>query len=150
LVGLEMTRQDLKEGRCDNKSPWQLLEAAVQGDESAAVLWREYEQATKGKRCVVWSKGLKELLGVGEELSDEQIAGEGDGGADEGVELVPVSREEYRAVVRVGATARVLDVAENEGADAVRRLLALLLAGQPGELCPAPVWSDRGQVWRPN
>jgi hypothetical protein len=151
-VGDEMTRLDMKQGRHGSRSPWQLLEAGWTGDDLARALWQEYEQATKGRRCVVWSSGLKERLGVGAEVPDEQLAtDDGAGAGQQLVARVPVTVAEFYAVRQVkGGFARALDVAENNGPDALRLMLALALAGQPGDLRPAPVWSDTGEVWRPN
>lgn len=35
---------------------------------------REYYQATKGSRALVWSRGLRDMCGLGQELTDEEIA----------------------------------------------------------------------------
>ncbi len=145
-VGLEMTRTDLKVGRAGSRSAWQIAADAAAGDEVAAALWQEYEEATKGRRVVVWSRGLRARLGVGDEVPDEEIAAVGEVVP---VEVVPVSEVEYRAVVRARATARVLDVAETEGAAGVRRLLAALVGAEPGARAAPPVWMERARLWAP-
>jgi len=55
-------------------SPFELAEAAAGGDQGALLLWREYLAAMRGKRRIVWSRGLRGLLGLGDELSDEAAA----------------------------------------------------------------------------
>lgn len=37
-------------------------------------LAREYYKATKGRKALVWSRGLRDMCGLGEELSDEEVA----------------------------------------------------------------------------
>ncbi|WCO65023.1 hypothetical protein PO878_10985 [Iamia majanohamensis] len=41
-------------------------------------LWWEYERATKRRRAMAWSKGLRALLAEVEEVIDEDIVHEGD------------------------------------------------------------------------
>ena len=65
-VGAEMTRGDLKDGRETSLIPFQLLD---QGDSKH---WIEYVRATKGRRIITWSKGLKDRYSV-EERDDEEI-----------------------------------------------------------------------------
>jgi hypothetical protein len=75
-VGLEMARGDLKQGRTGHRTPEQLLVDAVETGEVVDVrLWLEYEQASKGRRMLTWSRGLRaELLGDEEGESDEELA----------------------------------------------------------------------------
>lgn len=37
-------------------------------------LAREYYRSTKGRKALVWSRGLRDMCGLGEELSDEEVA----------------------------------------------------------------------------
>lgn len=72
-AGLELARADLKKG--SGITPDQLLELAHTGEKKWVQLWAEYEAATKGRRFIVWSRGLRDLLGINEpELSDEDAA----------------------------------------------------------------------------
>ena len=61
----------IKSGRAGHFSPFQLL-AECRKREDYKRLWREFYSVTRGKRALVWSRGLKALLGVSER-SDEQI-----------------------------------------------------------------------------
>lgn len=65
-VSAELTRGDLKDGRESSLIPFQLL------DLGKTELWIEYVQATKGRRIITWSKGLKARYAV-EERDDEEI-----------------------------------------------------------------------------
>ena len=77
-IGLEFTRSQSKRVRValGTAPVWALLDDARVGDLDALALWREYEQASKGRRQLTWSRGLRELLGLRAEKSDEEIAEE--------------------------------------------------------------------------
>lgn len=115
-VGNEMTRADLKTGRKGHRTPFQVLEDFRQhGDGADLAVWREYEQATRARQQLTWSKGLRKLLGgladIGEERSDEELAAEEVGGED--VTVIPLGG--WRKIVAVpGLAARLLDAAERD------------------------------------
>jgi hypothetical protein len=46
----------------------------VQGQEYARRLYAEFERGMKGRRTIAWSQGMREALGLGAELTDEQLA----------------------------------------------------------------------------
>jgi hypothetical protein len=55
--------------------PMQLVEWAAKGDGEAAVLFREYAEAFKGRSMLQWSPGLKAALGVDDDTrTDEELA----------------------------------------------------------------------------
>lgn len=72
-IGLELARADLKDR---SLSPWSMLEEfATMGDYDALLRWQEYERATRGKKRIVWSNGLRDrLLGSAPEVEDEELA----------------------------------------------------------------------------
>jgi hypothetical protein len=55
-------------------TPWQLLDFADHGDRQAGELFREYALTYHGRRQLHWSNGLREALGMGKELTDEEVA----------------------------------------------------------------------------
>lgn len=120
-VGLEMARGDLKRGRKTSRTPFDLLEAAAHGDRQAMVLWHQYEEATKGRRALTWSHGMKRRLGLSE-VTDEDIAG----AAVPGEVVAEFSEREWALVVRYEARARVLTAAEDRGAAGVWQVVAAL------------------------
>ena len=69
-AGLELARGDLKRG---GVTADQLLELASTGQSCWVELWAEYERATKGRRFIVWSRGLRAEVGV-DGISDEEAA----------------------------------------------------------------------------
>lgn len=108
-VGLEMARGDLKRGRLDRLTPFDLLEAAGDGEAWAVKAWQEYERATKGRRCIEWSRGLREHLGLDQEKSDEDIAAE-DTTSEETL-VATVSAEDWALICRHGLDFDVLEQA---------------------------------------
>jgi hypothetical protein len=127
-IHLEMARGDLKRGRRHSRTPFELLEAAAAGDARAHALWREYEDATKGRRCMTWSTGLRDRF-----AEDDGALAVPDGEA-----VAALSRDEYALVVEHGQTAVVLDVAER----------AREAGGDPGAAVYAAVRAlVRRQAW---
>lgn len=123
-VAEEMTKLHTKSGRSESRTPWQLLEAAQVVDiedphQRAAArrdraLWREYAKAMKGARQLVWSDGLRALVGLKEEVSDEEVAA----ALPEQPERVRLlSPLEWRALRVVGSLAVALDHAEDGRGD---------------------------------
>lgn len=74
-LGLELARGDLKDARSSSIVPFQLLDPGVRDytPERRAELWVEYVAATKGRRMLTWSVGLRAALGQEVEKTDEQI-----------------------------------------------------------------------------
>jgi hypothetical protein len=56
-------------------TPFQLLVFALHGDRQAGALYREYAAAMKGKRQLVWSRGLKGHFGIADATDEELSAG---------------------------------------------------------------------------
>jgi hypothetical protein len=121
-VRFELTRPDLKTGRYASRNPFQILACAAlgtfdreTGERTDLGLWREYEQATHGRRAITFSRGLKARYGV-EEKTDEEINNEPVGG-DEVTELTV---QEYAAVSTLpGGIGGLLRAAEVGGAFSV-------------------------------
>ncbi|MBW5466236.1 rolling circle replication protein, Rep63 protein, partial [Pseudomonas aeruginosa] len=57
--------------------PWDFLRAILErseGWEQSAHLFRTYAAAFKSQRQLYWSNGLRALLALGEEATDEEVA----------------------------------------------------------------------------
>lgn len=72
-AGEELALADRKLGRGSSRNPWQLLRDAAADDEQAGRLWLAFAAAFRGVRLMVWSRGLRDLLGVGQEIDDDAI-----------------------------------------------------------------------------
>lgn len=137
LAALEVARGDLKDGRgAGSRTPFGLLRSLVghelvgdDGQRFAAVdaddlaLWSEWEQASKGRRQLTWSQGLRQLVGlVPDERSDEEIAADEHGGAD--VLRIPCGSSGWSALWRrPGGRWQLLRELEDSGLVAAVRLL---------------------------
>jgi hypothetical protein len=121
-VGNEVARGDLKQGRNGHRTPQEILEAfRWTGDIEDLALWHEYEKATKGHQRITWSKGLRKILAVEDERTDEEIAAEEVGG-DVVALLEPGIWWQITEIP--GLPAHLLDEAERGGLPAVKATLA--------------------------
>ncbi len=102
--------------------PFALLERLEQTGEAELLrLWHEWESASKGKRQIGWSRGLRERYGV-DVVEDQAIVDEAIGTEDD--DWVAWTRTGWRELVRHPARlAQLLEVAEAAGIDAVTGLL---------------------------
>lgn len=121
-VGKEMTRGDLKKGRKNGRTPFELAESAVAGCVPELPLWWEYERATKGKAAITMTPALRARYAV-EDLDDEDLAK----AVEDGEALGTVSAAEYGLLVRHGCETFLLDLAVEDGWSAVHRLLVSLV-----------------------
>lgn len=73
----ELTKAPVKKAHKDGRTAFQLLADSMMGDKAAGKLFREYARCFKGKKQLVWSKGLRALLGLtDQEMTDAEIAAE--------------------------------------------------------------------------
>jgi Replication protein len=122
-LGLELTHSQSKVARRANATvpPWQLLTDVLDdGDADALDLWTEWEVGSKGRRQLNWSRGLRELLGLNAEKSDEDIAAETVG--DEDLVLIPGEEWDGHILRRPHLIPKILDAAER-GPAQLRRFL---------------------------
>lgn len=123
-AAMEVARPEAKTGRQGRRTPWELLEGAVDGWQRERELWGRYAAATKGRHRVQWSRGLRERLGV-QVRTDEELAND-DGDADETEDL-----DDDETALLVWAdevTPHVLEAAERDGPAGAHAFLAMLLA----------------------
>ena len=116
-VGWEITSTQTKSGiRAKGATPWDLLRRVQRdGDADALDLWHHWERGSRGKRALTWSRGLRRQLGLDAETSDEDIAAEAIGTADD-VGLVVTDWTPVREDPRLGG--RLLSVVATAGWDA--------------------------------
>ena len=50
------------------------VDGVIDGDPHETRLWHEFERASRGRRQMTWSKGLRDLLGLNDERTDESVA----------------------------------------------------------------------------
>lgn len=121
----EIAKANAKAGRGGSRSPWQLLdcyldeEAKPQHQKRAGALFQEYAEATKGRRQLAWSRGLKKLFAVSE-MSDEELCAQVE---EEAVLIAAISLADWRIIRRHNLQAHVLNAAQH-GSEAVNVLVA--------------------------
>jgi hypothetical protein len=116
-----------KTAKRGNRTPFQILADAVAlGDADDLDLWREWEQASQGRRQHTWSRGIRKQLRLADvESTDEEVA-EADDLA--GVVLAVIAPEAWRTGWRF-RSAELLEAAE---ADDTGECLRVLLGEPPG------------------
>ena len=122
-VGAELARSDVKQGRGQSIVPFELLDRPVDEDGSdawARRLWVEYVTATKGRRAITWSRGLKDRFEL-EELTDDEIIEDTESAPVRWIAYGPA----YDSVRRRSPVllARVLDAAEADDWITVEKIL---------------------------
>lgn len=76
-AGWEVAGGSGKKAGRGNRTPFQILADVVAvGDADDLAIWWEWEEASSGRRQLTWSAGLRELLALGEEATDEELAEE--------------------------------------------------------------------------
>ena len=118
----ELTLSNKKVGRHGGRSPLQLLADAKEGDVPSGKLWLQYEKCFRGRRQLVWSRGLKALVGIDE--VDDQAAAE-DVEQDGQEPEPPLASIDYNTWRDRGRWRRtdILDAAEADGESGVWRVL---------------------------
>jgi len=122
-AGRELTAGMGKAARLGGATSWQLFSDAVEGEAAPIRLWREYEQATKGRSFVRWSAGLREAVGCAAPVLDEEAAVMAPAG--DVLHVQTYTSRTWWAAVRSGRAAHLLEAVE---AVARRRSAGVLAA----------------------
>lgn len=101
-------------------TPWGLAELST-SESWAREAFREYARATFGKRAITYSRGAREILGLGTEQDDQELA--------EGELIVAIRRDIWETVRRRGMIGNLLQVAELGGDPAVQSFLQEVVTG---------------------
>lgn len=135
-LGMEVAGGSGKRGskRFGNRTPFEILRDVIRnGEEKDLARWWEWEEASKGRRQLTWSRGLRDFLALGAEKTDDEIT-------DEEVDGVIVHRftDEEWSVVRWDPCA-FLDLVELHDtlAPALDWLALMCPRGDTGWLRPA-------------
>lgn len=141
----ELTKSHVKEARRGGRSSWQLLQAAQDGERRAAWLFREFALCFKGRRQLFWSTGLREWLGLREELTDQEAM---ELEPEERVQVAHIEPDLWTLIVKGRARGLVLDLAvkckhELEGFLAELQLRAREKFGTDGSYARA-LWFREG------
>jgi hypothetical protein len=136
-AALEVARPEAKVGRSESLGPFELGERAAGGDQWALARWREYEQATRGRHRLSWSRGLRARLGMTDERSAEEIMDE----AEHDEVVAELDADESALLLFVPELGPLCcEAAERDGASGVHRVL--------GAAWRALSWSEQVRVRR--
>lgn len=123
----ELAKSVTKSARNGGRTPMQLLADYCDGDQAAGRLWLQYAVNFKGERQLCWSRHLRELLGLGIDKTDEEIAEEKE---EIAVILASLSPGAWRVVVANDARGELLEIATSNDAIALQRFLDDLGVGK--------------------
>jgi hypothetical protein len=123
-----------KQARGANRTPMQILADMVANGEACDFeLWREWEQASKGRRALTWSRGARDRLVGDVEQTDEELAQSTDQGGEVVAELDPDTWPTIAARPELLNTMLSVVETSHDADDAYLRLEAVLAAeGLPG------------------
>jgi len=134
----EIAKASSKGGRGGSRSAWQLLdcmidpEATPQHQKRAEGLFREYAEATKGRRQLSWSPGLKKRYAIAD-MNDEELCAQVE---EESYLVAQIPLEAWRAIRVQRMQAHILNAVQY-GSEVVNSLvehcLRLSLATKPDE-----------------
>lgn len=103
----EVTKGHLKKGLNGSLTPFDLLRGSSTNNHYKS-LFKEFADVFKGKQQLVWSKGLKELLGI-EQVTDEQLIDETEKSS---IEIRELAIEIWEFILRYEQRAHVLELVE--------------------------------------
>jgi hypothetical protein len=111
----ELVKSPAKVGTGEHKTPMQLLRDYMMGDKRAGYLFKEYAQVFKRRHQLQWSRGLRDLLGLGQEATDQELAERAE---QDAALLAMLSLKQWRVILAHDARGEVLEVAH--GGDAAK------------------------------
>ena len=113
----EMTKAHTKKTRRKGATPWGLLRAVLDGDdpeytpERAGKLFQVYASAFRGRRQLYWSNGLRKLLELAQEQTDDELIAQAED--EQASVLATLTVKQWRAIRRYHQEAHLLTVAED-------------------------------------
>ena len=106
----ELVKSPAKMGAGEHKTPMQLLRDYLHGNKRAGYLFKEYAQVFKGRHQLQWSRGLRALLGLTKEASDQELAERAE---QDAALLAMLSLKQWRIILAHDARGEVLEVAHS-------------------------------------
>lgn len=127
-IAHEVTKANSKYGRVarrivgneEHYTPFQLLNYAMNGDDEAAFLFKEFSANFEGKRMNYWTNGLKDFFGINDK-ADEEVASEEAEPEEEFV--IRLDTEQWRDILRTNTRYEVLHIAATRGLDGINDFL---------------------------
>lgn len=127
----EMTKSPSKIGKIGGRTAFQLLKDYSEGDSTSGRLFIQYAVSFKGKSQLHWSKGLRSLLQMDIQQSDEELAMLMEHDA---FLMASLTREQWRVILGNDARSELLAVAASGDADAFWSFVVSLGVADPFQL----------------
>jgi hypothetical protein len=108
-LDFEMTKGPVKKA-IGGYSPFELAAWAANGDPLPASLFREYYWGMKGSNQLNYSKGLRKLLAMGTDISDQELA---QLQQHDDIELACIARNFWAHICQTGRRGELLEVASS-------------------------------------
>lgn len=105
----ELTKGHLKKGLNGSLTPFDLLRGCSTNNHYKT-LFKQFADVFKGKQQLVWSKGLKELLGI-KKVTDEELVDDTD---ETSVEVRDLAIQIWEIILKYEKRAYVLELVEND------------------------------------
>jgi hypothetical protein len=117
----ELTWANIKTARTERFTPFALLAACDSADVGAApALFQDYADTFKGRRQLYWSKGLRDLLGLNSERSDEDVAHDRD---EQSTFVCAISTDIFCWIKARGFLCDLLEAADEDGFPAIESFI---------------------------
>lgn len=136
-IGSELASGVAKLGRPGHRTYEQIVaDYGQSADPADLALIHEYHEVMYGRRHCSWSEGFRELLKMGPEPTDEELAGDdeeppGDG---EPADVAVIAEGPHLAMFYRGQVPHMLTAAERGGLDAIRAYVVGQLGYPPGSV----------------
>ena len=118
-LDLEMTKGHVKRAK-DGETPFDFLRACLAGDDpQARAFFREFAAVFKGKRQLVWSRGLRERFNL-VDRTDEDLASALE---EDAFLLASLNREDWKLILQHDARGDLLEIARHGCVDLLQRFL---------------------------
>lgn len=128
-LGLELSDIGSKRAAGKNRTQWQIAADWHDGRRAQdAAIWQAFTAGMKGARMLTWSKGLRDLIGLGAEATDEEIA---EADESQAGDVVAWIAGELWDQLRDRAHWTLLRVVEERGAEALGPAITALLRAPP-------------------
>jgi hypothetical protein len=109
----ELTQAHSKKGRDGNLGPFDILKAIAVGQKEWSTKFQEYSKAFKGRSQLRFSKGLRDILGLGKLESDEELAAKDQ---EEGAQFLgQLNPSQWSTILKAERRGEILEKAHNEG-----------------------------------
>jgi hypothetical protein len=122
-AAFEITKAGAKRGRGDHYNPFELLQLYAEGKSWAGEVFREYAAAMKGVNQIRWSRGLRELLNLGAEVTDRELV---EAPLEDDVILAALTVKQWGVILKRERRGELLEVASTGDAGLLRSYLLAL------------------------